>query len=276
MFFSRLVARWKGLALTLVAAIATAWLGVTGQLGLYIHPRYYVFTLIMAGIALVLTIGAFIMVPGPDEHDEHDHDHDLAGSSGPDGRGLDSRKAARAGRRRPLLAFGGSLAALVIIASAAIGLLVVPPSALTSAAVEQRSLNGSSNSLSNTGPMPGTSEDTSAYSVKDWATLIRQGASAEDLSGKTATLTGFVTPDADDPDNVFYVARFVVTCCAVDAQPVGVPVYSPGWSSSYKTDSWVTVTGEFEANPSVLSTATTVVSPDSLTQVEQPAEPYVY
>jgi uncharacterized repeat protein (TIGR03943 family) len=276
LFFSRLVARWKGLTLTLVAAIATAWLGVTGQLGLYIHPRYYVFTLIMAGIALVLTIGAFIVVPGPDEHDEHEHDLDLAGPGGPDGHGLDSRKAARAGRRRPLLAFAGSLAALVIIASAAIGLLVVPPSALTSAAVEQRSLNGSSNSLSNAGPVPGTSDDTSAYSVKDWATLIRQGASADDLSGKTATLTGFVTPDADDPDNVFYVARFVVTCCAVDAQPVGVPVYSPGWSSSYKTDSWVTVTGEFEANPSVLSTATTVVSPDSLTQVEQPAEPYVY
>lgn len=272
MFFSRLVAHWKGLALTLVAAIATAWLGVTGQLGLYIHPRYYVFTLIMAGIALVLTIGAFLMVPGPDEHDEHEHE----GHDGSDGHGLDTRKTVRAGRRRPLLAFGGSLAAVVIIASAAVGLLVVPPSALTSAAVEQRSLNGSSNSLSNTGPLPGTSEDTSAYSVKDWATLIRQGASAEDLSGKTATLTGFVTPDADDPDNVFYVARFVVTCCAVDAQPVGVPVYAPGWSSSYKTDSWVTVTGEFEANPSVLSTATTVVSPDSLTQVEQPAEPYVY
>ena len=260
MFFSRLVTRWKGLALTLLAAIATVWLGVTGQLGLYINPRYYVFTLIMAGIAFVLTIGALLVIPRPGEDDDHDHDHEHVG----------------AGRRRPLLAFGGSLTALVIVAAAAVALLVVPPSSLTSAAVEQRSLNGSSNALANAGPSPGTSDDTSAYSVKDWAALIRQGASADDLSGRTATLTGFVTPDADDPDNVFYVARFVVTCCAVDAQPVGVPVYSPGWSSSYATDSWVTVTGAFEANPSVLSAATTVVRPDSLTAVDQPAEPYVY
>ena len=274
MFFSRLMTRWKGLALTLLAAIATVWLGVTGQLGLYINPRYYVFTLIMAGIAFVLTIGALLVIPGPREDDEHDH----VGADGPDGRGPDAHDVAGAGagRRRPLLAFGGSLTALVIVAAAAVALLVVPPSSLTSAAVEQRSLNGSSNSLANAGPPPGTSDDTSAYSVKDWAALIRQGASADDLSGRTATLTGFVTPDADDPDNVFFVARFVVTCCAVDAQPVGVPVYSPGWSSTYATDSWVTVTGEFEANPSVLSAATTVVGPDSLTAVDQPSEPYVY
>ena len=272
MFFSRLMTRWKGLALTLLAAIATVWLGVTGQLGLYINPRYYVFTLIMAGIAFVLTIGALLVIPGPREDAEHDH----VGAVGPDGRGPDAHDVAGAGRRRPLLAFGGSLTALVIVAAAAVALLVVPPSSLTSAAVEQRSLNGSSNSLANAGPPPGTSDDTSAYSVKDWAALIRQGASADDLSGRTATLTGFVTPDADDPDNVFFVARFVVTCCAVDAQPVGVPVYSPGWSSTYATDSWVTVTGEFEANPSVLSAATTVVRPDSLTAVDQPSEPYVY
>lgn len=181
-----------------------------------------------------------------------------------------------AGRRRPLLAFGGALTALVIVAVAAVALLVVPPAPLTSAAVEQRSLNGSSNTLTDASTGGGASGDTSSYTVKDWATLIRQGASAEDLSGKTATITGFVTPDPDDPDNVFFVARFVVTCCAVDAQPVGVPVYSPGWSSSYATDSWVTVTGAFETNPSVLSTATTVVQPDSITAVETPSEPYVY
>jgi uncharacterized repeat protein (TIGR03943 family) len=254
LFFSRLITRWKGLALTLLAAIATGWLGATGQLGLYINPRYYVFTLIMAVIAFVLTIGALLMIPGPDD-DEHEHDRPYG---------------------HPLLAFGGSLTALVIVVAAAVALLVVPPSALTSAAVEQRSLNSSSNTLAKAGPPPSTTDDTSTYSVKDWAALIRQGASADELTGRTATLTGFVTPDPDDPDNVFYVARFVVTCCAVDAQPVGVPVYSPGWSSSHAVDSWVTVTGEFEENPSVLSTATTVVRPDSLTAVDQPAEPYVY
>ncbi len=242
----------------MIAVVATLWLGVTGQLGLYIHPRYYVFTMIMAGLAVVLIVGAFAAVPGSDEHDEHEHPSPFERP------------------RRRLLTISGAVVALGVVVAAAMVLLIVPPTTLTSAAVEQRSLNGSSNTLSNAGTGVSASTDTSTYTVKDWAALIRQGAGADDLAGKTATLTGFVTPDSDDPDNVFYVARFVITCCAVDAQPVGVAVYDPGWSGTYKADSWVSVVGSFEANPSVLSTATTVIQPDSVTAVVQPAEPYVY
>jgi uncharacterized repeat protein (TIGR03943 family) len=260
------VSRWKGLALSLVAVIATVWLGLSGQLELYIHPRYFVFTLIMAALAVVLIVGAFAVVPRADEHDEHEHPgHEHAKGEPP---------------RRPVWAIGGAAVTVLIVAAAVVALLVVPPSTLTSAAVEQRTLNGSSNTLTNASLTKGGGEaasgDTAGYSVKDWATLIRQGADADALDGKTATLTGFVTPDADDPDNVFYIARFVITCCAVDAQPVGVPVYQPGWAGSYPVDSWVTATGGFVQNPSVLSTTTTVVQPDSITAVPRPADPYVY
>ncbi len=244
----------------MIAVVATVWLGGTGQLGLYIHPRYYVFTMIMAGIAVVLIVGALAAVPRADDDERHEH---------PDARSSPAR-------RRSFLGAVGAVVALVVIAASVVTLLVVPPSTLTTAAVEQRSLNGSSNSLSAGGTTESATGDTSSYTVKDWATLLRQGVGADALAGTTATLTGFVTPDSDDPDNVFYVARFVITCCAVDAQPVGVPVYDPGWSKTYPQDSWVTVVGSFEANPSVLSTATTVLQPDSLTAIAQPAEPYVY
>ncbi|MCU1476634.1 MAG: hypothetical protein JWQ64_1327 [Subtercola sp.] len=244
----------------MIAVVATVWLGVTGQLGLYIHPRYYVFTMIMAGIAVVLIVGALAAVPRADEHEQHEH---------PDARLTPAP-------RRSFLAISGAALALVVIAASIVTLLVVPPATLTTAAVEQRSLNGSSNTLTSGGTAESATGDTSAYTVKDWATLIRQGVGADVLTGTTATLTGFVTPDTDDPDNVFYVARFVITCCAVDAQPVGVPVYDPGWSKTYPTDSWVTAVGSFEANPSVLSTATTVLQPDSITAISQPSEPYVY
>ncbi|MEA9986948.1 hypothetical protein QN358_17060, partial [Subtercola sp. RTI3] len=62
MSFSNLVARWQGLVLSVIGVVATVWLGFSGQLGLYIHPRYYVFTLIMAAIAVVLIVGAFASV----------------------------------------------------------------------------------------------------------------------------------------------------------------------------------------------------------------------
>ena len=83
-------------------------------------------------------------------------------------------------------------------------------------------------------------------------------------------------PDPDDPQNVFYVARFVITCCAVDAQPVGVPVYQPGWQEQHPVDSWVQVAGRFAATPSAASAQPIAIVPTSVTSVDQPAEPYVY
>ncbi|WP_161580483.1 TIGR03943 family putative permease subunit [Subtercola vilae] len=173
---------------------------------------------------------------------------------------------------------------VVLVGAAVVALLAVPPSTLTSSTVEQRSLNAAASTLSNVGGGAGSGTgsgaaaggDTSAYTVKDWSTLIRQGAGPDALAGQTATLVGFVTPDPDDPTNVFYIARFVVTCCAVDAQPVGVAVYEPGWSGTYAKDSWVSATGVFASNPSVLSTATTVLQPTSIQAIAQPTEPYVY
>jgi uncharacterized repeat protein (TIGR03943 family) len=85
-----------------------------------------------------------------------------------------------------------------------------------------------------------------------------------------------VTPDPDDPTNVFYVARFIITCCAVDAQPVGVPVYLPDWQDQFTIDEWVNVTGTFVSNPSTESRQAIVLSPSTISLTDQPAQPYVY
>lgn len=83
-------------------------------------------------------------------------------------------------------------------------------------------------------------------------------------------------PDPDDPENVFYVSRFLVTCCAVDAQPTGIPVYYPNWASSFATDDWVQVDGEFTTNQSRGSTQPIALVPDQVTPIEQPSDPYLY
>ncbi|PPF80289.1 TIGR03943 family protein [Subtercola sp. Z020] len=280
MSFSRLVARWQGLALSLVGVVATVWLGLSGQLGLYIHPRYFVFTLIMAAVAVVLIVGAFAAVPAADDDDHAGHGH------GPGAHGSGSHDAgghrAPGGRSR-LWMLTATAASILVVVAAVVALLVVPPATLTSSTVEQRSINSASTTLDANrtsggvgSAAPGGSDDTSAYTVKDWSLLLRQGVGLDWFDGRSASVTGFVTPDADDPDNVFFVARFVVTCCAVDAQPVGVAVYEPGWQSSYPTDSWVSVDGTFGADPSVLSTANIVLTPASITGIPQPSDPYVY
>lgn len=255
----RFLTHWRGIALSIVGIVATLWLAATGQLGLYIHPRYFVFTTIMAGIAVVFVVLAFLLVPvrGEDaEHGAHDHDH-----------GAEQGAVARAWW------FGLSVVLVVATTGA---LLVLPPATLTTATVDQRVMNSSvtGQSLGDTIQLAGG--DEASFTVKDWAGLLRQGADERTLTGKSPTLVGFVTPDTDDPENVFYVARFVVTCCAVDAQPVGVPVYLPGWQNRFAVDEWVSVTGTFTANPSVLSMQATVLTPREITSTEQPADPYVY
>ncbi len=254
MFTRRLIRRWQGVALSLIGVVATLWLGLTGQLALYIHPRYFVFTMVMAVIAAVLALAAFALAPGA--ADEHLHEQAETGIT-------------RWGWLWPT----GSI---LTITAAVVGLLVLPPSTLTTSTVAQRGLNGSASALvsNDAGKLAGG--DYSSFTVRDWASLLRSGAGVDFFAGKTATVTGFVTPDKGDPANVFFVTRFVVSCCAVDAQPIGVPVYRPGWQNEYKTDSWVTLTSGFRPNPNVTSRESVVLIPDTITPVAQPAQPYVY
>ena len=67
-----------------------------------------------------------------------------------------------------------------------------------------------------------------------------------------------------------------MTCCAVDAQPTGVPVYLPNWAETLTIDQWVRVTGEFGTNASRESKQGIVLKPIDVTIVEQPSEPYLY
>jgi uncharacterized repeat protein (TIGR03943 family) len=258
--------RWRGILLSLIGIVAILWLAVTDQLGLYIHPRYFVFTIVMAVIAIVFVLLAFTL-PASDttavDGDPHDHDHDHA----------HDHDAPPATDRRTRW---WATASLVLVLVTAVAMLVLPPAVLTTATVEQRDINGSVNGGDPLDTVDLAGGDYTTFTVKDWAGLLRQGAGESFFTGKTPTVVGFITPDADDPENVFYVARFVVTCCAVDAQPIGVPVYLPGWHNEYDNDDWVSVTGTFIANPSIDSMQAVVLTPTDIAPTDRPNQPYVY
>jgi putative membrane protein len=281
----RLLDRWQGVLLTLVVGVATLWLAATGQLVLYIHPRYDVFTVVMIviGMALSLATLAFSPVRGDDSHDDHDHgpghDHD--------GR-LDAAEVPavedglRPRRRRPVATGAGRLAfsaGVAVTAAVAIAVVALPPATLTSATAGQRDVNSSTAALDSTTVADATGASSEAYrsfSVLDWAGLLRQTTDLAFYEGKTADVVGFVTPSDTDPDDVFYVSRFVITCCAVDAQPVGVPVYLPGWQDQVAADDWVEVSGGFDTNRSSSSQDPVALVPDDVTTVGQPSDPYLY
>lgn len=242
--------RFRGIVLITLALVATLWLAGTDRLTLYIHPRYVIFTVIMAAIALTLVLASFLLRPA------HDHDEPPRRS------------------RTIASVIAGTLAAAVAIA-----MIVIPPATLTSATVAQREINSSGVGVEvqSVADAEDSSDATfAAFTVLDWASLLRQTTDTSFYAAKPVDIVGFITEDPADPSNVFYASRFVVTCCAVDAQPVGVPVYYPGWQDEFELDQWVSVAGEFTTNPSQSSDQPIALVPDAVTVTDEPNEPYLF
>lgn len=251
-----------------IAIVATLWLAASGQLILYIHPRYVVFTVIMAVIGLVLVLssvarrGAPAQLGAHADHDarDRDHDHDHGGAS--------------RSTRTAFLATIGTVLTLGI----GLTLIVLPPATLSSATAGQREVN-STGVGTETASLDDASASSAAalnFSVLDWASLLRQTSDTAFYADKPADITGFITEDPEDPENMFFVSRFIITCCAVDAQPVGVPVYMEDWKSSFAADQWVDATGSFATNPSSRSGQAIVLVPDDLVAVDEPGDPYLF
>lgn len=256
------------MALVALVAAATLWLALTDSLQLYIHPRYIVFTVTMTVIAALLMVGSLVAARRRKAHQhdhgvEHDHEH-----------GHGDEIEVPASRRGRLI----SIAGVVLAGGLAVTMLVLPPATLSSATAEQRDLTASSfgAETQDAEAVADSSADTFAsFTVVDWSSLLRQTGDPSFYAGKPVDVVGFVSEHPDGAA-MFTVARFTVTCCAVDAQPSGIPVYLEGWSDEFEVDSWVRVTGEFTTNPSRDSEQPVVLVPDAVEQVEQPSDPYLF
>jgi uncharacterized repeat protein (TIGR03943 family) len=115
--------------------------------------------------------------------------------------------------------------------------------------------------------------DPATFSVKDWAALLSQGG-PEAVLGKRVDLSGYVLDR--DKEDVFFIARLAVSCCAVDAQPIGVPVYRPGWRGEIESGAWIRIEGAFVKIPSGDSQEGVAIGVDSLANIEEPDQPYVF
>ncbi len=212
-------------------------LGISRDLDLYIHPRYNAFTLGMVGIGLGVII-VQVLTNGV----SHKHDNGK-----------------------------WSYLPLVIILG---GALLLPARSLSSATVTQRSV-GSVSSIASADEQPLDllfSGSSKGLKLADWARILETNSDESYYAQKTARVSGFIY-DADLGDDTVWLARFVVTCCAVDAQPVGVPVRLDGWRSSYKQDQWLEVEGEFK-RVETQKGSQLVLIPSSLESINQPDDPY--
>lgn len=242
---------WRGVIAIIVLALITLWLGFEQRLGFYIHPRYNIFTLVMAGIAMVFFA---IALWGLTRH--HDHDE-------------------QSPRRKKVtrLADIGSVAVTI---GMVVAVVLLPPTTLSSATAANRSANdkgvvGAVEEISTDGSL----ELFASLTVREWAGLLLQNQTPSFYAGKPVDVIGIVTPSEGNPD-VFQLTRFVVTCCAVDAQPVSIPVYLPNWQQAWPADSWVRIQGGFAPAPAGTSGSVMVLVPVDITPEEVPNEPYLF
>ncbi len=252
MRFEDVVRNWSGAALALVGAIATLWLAATGRLTLYVHPRYTLLTVIMAVLPLLVLVGMAAVGVSSAAAEDGDHDH--------------VTRVSAFGR---LLIWSNG----AVFICAALALLVIPPATLSSTTRQARELVTSGQALDSTKVSALFGADPATFSVKDWAALLSQGG-PEAVLGKQVDLSGYVL-DRDEED-VFFIARLAVSCCAVDAQPIGVPVYRPGWRDEIEPGAWIRIEGAFVKNPSRDSQEGVAIGVGSLANIEKPDQPYVF
>lgn len=233
--------------LTILIGMYGLRLAYAGQLIYYIHPRYVGLT--VAACLLVVTAGivAFVLSPVP--------------------------KHTR--RRRA----NGILGALPIVLFVSIGNLV-PAKALSSAAAQQRSTSVAIQQPApeedvTSGVTDVSTLDTSEWAFDDfWYSLMMQDRALEHYEGKSVNILGFVSHPRSSPAGTFYLTRFLLMCCAIDAQPVGFWVREDP-STVRGNDTWVRVKGSFHAIDWD-GKKTLIIEPQAIDAAEEPPDPYVY
>lgn len=220
---------------------------LNGTLLFYINERFFWLS-VLAAVGLIL-VGVSYRYRA--DHDHHEPDH--------------------AGYSHGRLSWAG----LLLIASPIVLGLVIPPKPLGAAAMTNRDI--SLELLTSAAAPEGgiiLSKPKTEKNILDWIVEFRQTSDPAALAGEEVKLVGFVYRDERFGEDSFMVSRFVVSCCAADAAPIGLVVHWPD-SPTLADDQWVEVVGvlepgEFEGEQLPL------VKAASVTPTDVPNQPYLY
>lgn len=253
------IKQWLDVLALLIWGILLLKYCFSGQLKLLIHPNF--FGLVLAtGIILVIlgSIKAIACLTSNGEvGDKNEH----------------------------IVFFPPGLGSTVLIVVAIAG-LIIPPNVLSSQAALQR---GVAENLPLTRSEPQafyTSTKPEERSLLDWVRTLNAYPEPDAYAGQKAKVKGFVVHLPQLPDDYLLISRFVITCCAVDAYPVGIPVKLTSSRAAYPPDTWLTIEGEMISETLSLNRAMMnetapaerqlVLAAKSIEVIPTPADPYDY
>jgi uncharacterized repeat protein (TIGR03943 family) len=253
------IKQWLDVFALLIWGILLLKYCLSGQLKLLIHPNFFGLVLATGIILVILSLTKAIacLTSNGEVGDKNEH----------------------------IVFFPPGLGSTVLIVVAIAG-LIIPPNVLSSQAALQR---GVAENLPLTRSEPQafyTSTKPEERSLLDWVRTLNAYPEPDAYAGQKAKVKGFVVHLPQLPDDYLLISRFVITCCAVDAYPVGIPVKLTSSRAAYPPDTWLTIEGEMISETLSLNRAMMnetapaerqlVLAAKSIEVIPTPADPYDY
>jgi putative membrane protein len=219
-------------------------LALNENLGYYIHPRYMIFTIVMAVIALMVLIVELaytLRSSGPFSHEKALNLVDYT---------------------------------LIIVLCFA---FLLPAQPLSQQTTNRKNIN------TPTLESPGSSDysddcptTTDVDSIMFW-TYYLNNYTFDCFDGKQTTIVGYVLklPENELPENYYYVGRVVVACCVIDARPYAFVVQSDTPLEATDPETWLKVSGTLSKEV-FDGQELPVIQATSIEQTANPEKPYDY
>lgn len=214
------------------------------QLGFYIHPRYHIFASIISIVGIVLLLIDTML--------------QLKIKSSVKSIKLSLKSA------KPV----SYLAIIILLAGC-----LLPPKPLSPSSLAQRESPAIIEPESRC-ETPKPREGSSAISINRWKTAINSCKQTSYFNNTGISITGFVSNGLlkNYGYNYFYIARYVISCCAVDSVPMKILV-EKNFFIDYPDGTWLTVKGKLSQKV-VNGQAEYVITDARADKIDQPKYPY--
>ncbi len=175
---------------------------------------------------------------------------------------------------RHVTLFPPQMMAFVLLIAAVVG-LVVTPRPFASKTALQRGLQDA-DIVTRVKPQSfNVGKAPEKRSLIDWIRTLDVYPEPDAYLGQKVSIQGFAVHPEELESNYLTLTRFVITCCAADVYPIGLPIKLPRDRSNFAPDQWFQVNGEMTTEM-LQGERKLVVQAQSLTPIPEPKNPYEY
>lgn len=162
----------------------------------------------------------------------------------------------------------------ILIVAAVVG-LVITPRPFNSATAIHRGLEDGLTVTRNSPVAFRLNQRPEERTLIDWIRTLDVYPEPDAYRGLPARVEGFAVHSPQLPETYLTLTRFVITCCAADAYPVGLPVKLGRSRQAYPQDQWFRVEGRMTTE-TLNDRRQLVLVAETITPIPEPENPFMY